>query len=466
MKSRAHILLMTASGTMMVSCYYACTAFILAGISKKPLPAAEAAAILFLATVITGIHSHRGWRGVHVAGLHMSGLLFSSLLLFHSYYRLESPFRHSGWVLDFFLLDRTITGWLFLVLLFFCVCFLWFCGIRLWIRPTDRTTLSHRFDLGLACLLVLLLVKLLIAVKGGTLPMAHSSTIPLLAFFIPGLFSMGLVRTQNTSRTGEITCFRGAGVVLGFPLIILLLGGGLFILFSPELQTFAEAGGGLFGTLARPIERMVLAMARFFLESGYRLKLGADSSTDSPPALPAMEGTAVSEIVVHLVTGLTIAILLATIGLLLYFLLKWLYKRLVSKTIKGDDRPSLWALTGLFVAAVKYFFASLLRRMHLIPDTSCIADKFYQRLLRWGRLSGLDHDVAETPKEYGIRLERRFPQLKKEIRLIILVHDEAIYGGITPDGHQVSAAKFALRRIRNPLLWFSRIKSFYFQNHY
>jgi len=466
MKNRVHIFLMTASGIMMLSCYYACTSFIMAAIARKPLPAAEGAAILFLAAVITGIHSQKGWRGGYVAGLHMSGLLFSLLLLFHNYYKIESPFRHPGWVFDFFLLNRAVTGWLFLILLFFSVCFLWFCGIRLWTRPTDRPTVSHRFDTGLACLLVLLLVKLLIAVKGGTLPIAHSSTIPLLTFFITGLFSIGLVRIQGASRAGEITCFFGAGVVLSFTFIVLLLGGGLYILFSPELQTFAEAGGGLFGTLSRPIEQTVLVLARFFLESGYRLKLGADLPAGSPPALPAMERPEISETIVHLVTGLTIAILLAAIGLLLYFLLKWFYKRLLSKTIREEDKMGLWAFFLLSIDAIKCLFASLLSRMHLIPDTSCIADKLYRRLLRWGRLSGLGHDDTETPKEYGIRLGHRFPQLKKEIRFIILLHDDAIYGGITPDGHQVSAAKFALKRIRNPLLWFASIKSFCFRNRY
>ena len=457
---------MTASGIMMISCFYACTDFILAGISQKPIHATQAAMILFFAAILTGIHRQRGWRPIYIAGLHLAGWVFASLWLCHRYYNLQSSFRHPGWILDFFMLDRAVTGWLFLILLLFCVCFLWFCGIRLWVRPTDQETISHRFDIGLACFLALGLIKLLINVKGGTLPLAQSSMIPLIVFMIAGLFSMGFVRTRGASQTGAANGFRGAGVVLGFTFMILLTGGGLFFFSSPKLQTVAEAGGGLLGTLAEPIEQMVLAMARFFLESGYRLKLGADSPTGSPPDIPAMEGPAVSTIIVHLITGLTIAILLATLGFLLYVLLKWLSERLFAKTMKAEDRQGIWALLRLYADAIKRLFISILSRMHLIADTSCAADKFYQRLLRWGRLSGLNHDVAETPKEYGIRLGHRFPQLKKEIRLIIFLHDEAIYGGIAPDSHQISTAKLALKRLRNPLLWFSRIKSFCFQNRY
>lgn len=455
---------MTASGLMMISCFYACTGFILAGISQKPIHGPQAAIILFFAAILTGTHRQRGWPPIYIAGLHLSGWVFASFWLCHRYYNLQSNFRHPGWVLDFFMLDRAVTGWLLLILLLFCVCFLWFCGIRLWLRPTDQETISHRFDIGLACFLALGLIKLLINVKGGTLPLAHSSMMPFFVFMIAGLFSMGFVRTRRAFQTGDATGFRGAGVVLGFTFMILLTGGGLFLFTSPKLQTVAETGGGLLGTLAGPIEQMVLILARFFLESGYRLKLGADSSTGSPPALPAMEGPAVPTIIVHLVTGLTIAILLATLGWLLYVLLKWLSERLFAKTMKAGDRPGIWVLLTLYADAVKRLFIFILSRMHLIADTSCAADKFYRRLLGWGRLSGLNHDAAETPREYALRLGHRFPQLKKEIRLIICFHDEAVYGDIAPDSHQISTAKLALKRLRNPLLWFSRIKSFCFQN--
>jgi hypothetical protein len=448
---------MTTSGLMMISCFYACTGFILAGISQKPIPVPEAVMILLFATALTGIHSQRGWRPIYIAGLHLAGWLFASLWLCHRYYKLESIFRHPGWILDFFMLDRAVTGWLFLILLFFCVFSLWFCGIRLSLMPADQATVSHRFDMGLACFLAIGLIKLLINVKSGTLPLAHSSMMPLIVFMVAGLFSMGVVRTRDASRTENATGFRSAGVVLGFTFMILLTGGGLFLFSSPKLQTVAEAGGGWFGTLAGPIEQMVLVLARFFLENGFRLKLGADSPTGSPPAIPAMEGPEISEFIVHLATGITIALLLATLGLLLYVLLKWLSERLFVKTMKAKGRQGIWALLCLYADAIKHLFISILNRMHLIADTSCAADKFYQRLLRWGRLSGLDHDVAETPKEYGIRLGHRFPELQKEIRLIICLHDEAVYGGIVPDSHQISAAKYALKRLRNPLLWFARI---------
>jgi len=464
MKSRINILLFLSSAGMMLSCFYVCTSFILACISQKPVPVSEAAAILLLATIITYIHNRRGWRWIYVTGLHILGLLFSSLWLYHSYYKLESPFWSLRWVLEFFMLERVVTGWFALILILLCVWILWFCGMRLLMRPTDQTTLSHRFDLGLAFLLFLLLIKLLIAVKGGSIPMEHSSTKSLLAFIILGLFSMGLVRSRSASQAGGVTYFKGAGVVLSFTFITLMLGGGLFILFLPGLQTLAEATYGLLGTMIRPMEQIVIFLSSFFLKYGTHRKLQEGPAGDALPTINRSGGEL--GILHYLFIGITIAILLAAAGFILYHLLKWLSKWLLSKTMEEKDRKGIWELLLLYIYSAKSLLSSFWVKIFNNPDTSCAAEKFYKHLLRWGRFSGLPHAVTETPKEYGIRLGHRFPRIKKEIRFIIHVHDEAIYGCIFPDGHQISRARLALRRIRNPLLWFARIKFLCFHNRF
>ena len=464
MKSRINILLFLSSVGMMLSCFYACTSFILACISQKPVPVSEAAAILLLATLITYIHNRRGWRRIYSTGLHLLGLLFSSLWLYHSYYTLESPVWSLRWVPEFFLLERAVTGWFALILILLCVWILWFSGMRLLIRPTDQTTLSHRFDLGLAFLLFLLLIKLLIAVKGGSIPMEHSSTKSLLAFIILGLFSMGLVRNRSASQAGGVTYFKGAGVVLSFTFITLMLGGGLFILFLPGLQTFAEASYGLLGTVTRSMEQILIFLSSLILESGFRHKLGNEPAGSPLPTINQSGGEL--GIFHHLFIGITIAMLLAMAGFILYHLLKWLSKWLLSKTMEEKDRKGIWELLLLSIYSLKILLLTLWFRIFYNPDTSCAAERFYRRLLRWGRFSGLPHAVTETPKEYGIRLGHRFPRIKKEVRFIIHVHDEAIYGCIFPDGHQISRARLALRRIRNPLLWFARIKSLCFHDRF
>jgi hypothetical protein len=132
--------------------------------------------------------------------------------------------------------------------------------------------------------------------------------------------------------------------------------------------------------------------------------------------------------------------------------------------VEEGDKRSFWELLLSCILAAKRILSILWIKIFYPSDTSFAAEKYYRRLLRWGRISGLRHAVFETPREYGIRLGHLFPQIEKEIRLIVDLHDEAVYGGIPPDKHQLSRARLAFRRIRNPLLWFARVKSLCFQN--
>jgi hypothetical protein len=463
MRTQKSVLLILSSGGMMLSPFYACTSFILACISQKPIPLSEAGVILFMATLITSIHSRRGWRRIYVIGLHILGLLFAFLRLCHNYYVLESPFWSFHWVQEFFMLERAAASWFVLVLILLCIWILWFCGIRLFTKPTDQTTISDRFDSGLGFIVLLLLIKLVIAVKGISIPLEHSATRPIIAFMILGLFSMGIVRNISPSQISGITYFKGAGIAMTFTFIILMLGGGLFILFLPEFQNLAQTSADLLKTMTKPLGPIVVALIRFTLGKGWWGQSWEDAISDGPSATPQTSGGAgVFEFMAAcLIIGLIITILLGS-GFLLYHLFNWFR----SKTAEEKERGGIWKLLLSFIHAAKQLFSSLRGRILSGRDGSYTAERFYQNLLRWGRFSGLSHAVFETPKEYAIRLGHRFPQIEKELRQIVHLHDEAIYGCISPDSHQISRARLALRRIRNPLLWFARIKSLCFHNRF
>jgi len=464
MKYKKNILLVFSSGAMMLSCLYTCTAFVLACLSHKPVSVSEAAGVLVLAMLITLCHHRRGWRRIHVFGIHAAGFIFSTLWLCYCYYGIESHFWRLGWVQEFFTLERGATEWLVLISILLCAWVLWLLGRRLSTRSTDRTTISNRFDIGLAYFLALLLIKLLIAVKGGIVPVAHSSTEAIMAFIVLGLFSMGLVRTRSESQTASISYFKGAGIVMSFAAITFMLGGGLFILFLPELETVAETGADLLKTVAEPVEQILIALSRISLKGGVPRLFVSELSV---PLIDQSGGEL--GILHYLFIGFTITILLGMGGFILYRLLKWLLAMLkwfFSETVAEKDKKGIWELLLSCILSAKRFFSTLRAKIFHPPDTLCAAEKFYRRLQRWGRFSGLHHPCSETPKEYGIRLGHRFPRIDSEIRLIIHVHDEAIYGCISPDGHQISRARLALRRIRNPFLWFARIKSLCFHDRF
>ena len=164
----------------------------------------------------------------------------------------------------------------------------------------------------------------------------------------------------------------------------------------------------------------------------------------------------------YLFAGFTIAIVLTIAGLILYFIVNWLR----ATTAEEKKRKGIWELLVLIIQGIKQLFYSLRERILFNTDEFSAAKNIYLRLLRWGRFSGLAHIVCETPKEYGHRLGDRFPQIEKEILQIVHLHDEAIYGGISPDKQQIYRARLALIRIRNPLWWFARLKSLCFQNRF
>jgi hypothetical protein len=282
---------------------------------------------------------------------------------------------------------------------------------------------------------------------------------------ILGLFSMGIVRNSSPSQTGGITYFKGAGIALTFAFTVLLLGGGLFTLFLTEFQNLAETSAHLLKTTSRPLGSIAVALIRFVFGRDYQEQWWLDAISDgasvTPQAGEGAGGGVLELIAAFLIIGLTITILLG-FCFILYKIFNWLR----STTVEDKERPGIWKLLLSFIDAVKQLFWSLRGRMSRDRDGAYTAEKIYQNLLRWGRLSGLSHAFFETPQEYGIRLGRRFPRIEKEIRRIIHLHDEAIYGGVSPDSHQISRARLALRRIRNPFLWFARIKSLCFHNRF
>jgi len=467
MKVPKNILLILSSGGMILSIYYACTSFIFACIDQKPVSLFESGMVLFIATLITSIHCRRGWRRIYAVGLHILVLSFAFLRLWHNYYDLESPFWNFNWIQKFFILERTAAHWPVVILILACIWIIWFCGIRLYTRPTDPTTISHRFDAGLGYLLLLLLIKLVIASKGVSIPMEHSATRPLISFIILGLFSMAMVRTNSTFQTGDIQYLKGAGVAMTFTFITLALGGGLLILFLPGLQTVAEAGYNLLGTMKGPIEQCVFFLANVFFNSGFRRQTQEGSAGDYLPIINRSGGEL--GFFHYLFAGCTIAILLAMAVFILYRLLKWLFPQLkwfFSKTAREKGTKGIGDLLLSYILAVKWILSTLWAKIFQPPDMSSTAKNFYQKLLRWGKLSGLRRSVCETPQEYGIRLGNRFPQIEEEIERIIRMHDEALYGCIFHNSRQLSRAKLALRRIRNPLLWFDRIKALCIHNRF
>ena len=89
------------------------------------------------------------------------------------------------------------------------------------------------------------------------------------------------------------------------------------------------------------------------------------------------------------------------------------------------------------------------------------AAAIYNRMLRWGRRSGLPASASETSLEYGRRLMQRFPQLQIEIELIVKAFNREIYGQIPTPDRSLTRIKSAQRRMRHPRHWTARIRAWF-----
>ena len=91
------------------------------------------------------------------------------------------------------------------------------------------------------------------------------------------------------------------------------------------------------------------------------------------------------------------------------------------------------------------------------------AASVYAGILRWGRRSGQPPVPSDTPVEYGNRLMHHFPQLKQEIDMIVVAFNRELYGEISTDEKSLGLISAALRRMRSPRHWPSRMRGWFMQ---
>ena len=95
-----------------------------------------------------------------------------------------------------------------------------------------------------------------------------------------------MARYGNSGETGSYRAYRGMGVILSFVMLVLLLGGGLVILFLPALMGAAELGHGLLKAGAGPVVPVLVTVLKFILVKGCRRTREAPRSAKPADAGP------------------------------------------------------------------------------------------------------------------------------------------------------------------------------------
>ena len=463
MKKEKGALLFLIIVGMELSWRYAWANFLTTSILHQPFPFPEAIGTFALAAGLTLFSKGKGWRIVYILSIQVFGLILAALRIVYAFNTSSYSFLSQTWLIEFFNTPRSPLEWLNLILILFLTLMLWVGGITLARRSTAYSTLSSRFDLGLAAFFLLFLTKLLLLVKGGIKIEDPISLFFLFPFFVFSLLAIGLVRNRSTTPKDFLPGYQGIGVILSFTVVVVLFGTGLVLFFLPYLTLAAETGYGILKTAAKPLGPILVSVLRFiFLHGTIR------PENPSPPAKGSI-GDLVSpgesswwtelleKILAWVFGGLFALIALIIAGLALFFLFRWL----LSRTPVSQRKQSTWFSILLWAERLRVFLLScwtgIIRRVKGYKG----AVQFYTALLSWGRHSGLPHFLSETPTEYGFRLKNRFPSLKREIESIIQAFNQEVYGEITLNQQQFAIAKSAWHRLRSPFHWPSRLKTWF-----
>lgn len=445
---------------MLLAWAYAWASFTMPLAGRHPFPLPEGALILALATMITLLHRGRGWRVIYIIGLQVVGFLLAALRMVYVHFEFSDPFWSVDWVGSLLFLQRGFLEWMIIILVLFWALVLWIGGTRIARKSIDLFTICTRFDVGAAVFLLLLIIEILMLVKGVTLNHDRNTESGFLAFFALGLLGLGMARYGNSVDRNHFAAYRGIGVITSFVVFVLLLGGGFVILFLPVLISAAELGHGLIKAGAEPVLPILLTLLRIFLVSGCR------GVREDPPSAKredqgpdfSLQGDGGGVLEVIMVWGFTILVCLLTLAVLAlvaWYLIRWL----ASRSPGTVNTPSMWEILLRWLSLVKTLLLSFINRVLRRRHGKRGAGYHYARLLRWGSRCGLSHLPNETPLEYGSRLLQHFPMLNDEIPLIIDLFNQHVYGVIDPDVKQLDAARFAFRRLRSPLLWPARAKT-------
>ena len=466
MKRENRGLLLSASAGIELSWLYAWATFLTVSIAHRPFPFLEAIGTFGLATALAFFSRGRGWRIIQILGLQLAGFTLATVRVLYVFNYWSWPFFNTNGGKELFHSPRGFLDWLSFLLILFSILLFWSRGVALARRPVTYRAICSRFDVGLSAFFLLVLTKFLLLVKGGIQINDPRSALSLFPLFVFSLLAIGLVRTRSDAQRDFLPGYQGIGVIVSFTAVLLLFGMGLVLFFLPHLTAAAEMGYGVLKTVTQPLGPVLAVIVRFLFLHGCNRRpephlapLEGNESDIAPP----VEGSWWTELLEKILgwgfLGLLGLLVLIVSAFAVVYLLRWLFSRTgTDKTAPVRLNPTALWLSRLF-AFLLFLWGEIARRVRGHRN----ALELYTALLGWGRHSGLPHLLSETPTEYGLRLKNQFPGVKKEIQSIIEAFNEEVYGEVILDEDQMAIAQCAWRRLRRPLHWPSRLKTWFFR---
>jgi hypothetical protein len=448
-------LLTVINGCMDLVWLYAWAVFTTSALIPRTFPLPACGATFCMAAVITRLVGYRGWRVITVGLFHLAGLFVGVGIVLHGILMTHYPFWRVGeWVGALGGWNVAHKGFRIAVVCFWTIS-IWVGGMRLVRRPVNYHSVSARFDLGLGAFFVLFLIQLLIRMKYGA-PVHHDMTgYLMLSFFAFGVFAVGLARNQTEAEKSFMGRHSGVGLLLGFSVLVLLVGTGTALMILPSLSEAARVLHDGINTVGAQVEPILTKIITFIfrpLASGTSTGSGA---ADAAPLLsPPGTGGRISIlglILLWAVLGSMGAVILFLLGKFIWYAIRRLFSR-TAKAKRGKSGLSL-PLTRLLS-----FLQALIRLLFKRRDALGVVE-LYSRLVSWGKRSGIPRAFHETPLEYEGRLTRQFPDAGPEFGRITNAYNLTVYGEASEDQVGLQEARGAWRKLLRLWLWLARLKS-------
>ena len=463
MTSRKGILWYIVNGAMEMSWFFAWAMFSAMATLHRPFPFLEAIGAFALAACLARISIGKGWRIAQILGLQAFGFLGAALTIIHMLYYASQPLLGAGWLTEFFTASKSPLEWIILLVNLFWIVMLWAGGVMLARRPAAYYGTCARFDFGLAALFALFVTKLIILIKGGIRIDDPLSLLFVFPFFLFSLLSIGMVRIRSDAPKAFLPGYQGIGVIVSFVAVVLLGAGGLVLFFLPGLTAVAEVGYRAIKIAGAPLGSIFVTIIRFmFMPRGSRPDAPAEPSPgiDWEAIKPGPQSwwmELLEKILGWGLSGLVLLCVAVVAGICVFYVLKWL----LSRTSASEKRePQSWSISAWFVRLWDLLISSCKKVSRSMKGYEKAAE-LYGALLRWARRSGFPNVRSETPLELGARLDARFPALKPQIEVIISAFNQEVYGERVLSGMQLATARSAWRTLRSPLLWPSRLKTWF-----
>jgi hypothetical protein len=465
MKSEKETLRVLTSAGMEIAWRYAWSNFLTLSIIHRPFPLPVALGAFATAALFTRLSRRRNWRRIQAALIQIAGFTIAAFLMAYRFFFRESSFLAGNWFIDLIRQLKAPQQWSTLLPVLCCLLLFWLGGRAFDKNPRNYFAVCLQFDKGLGAFFLLLLIKVLIQVKGG-LRLEDPATGPLvIAFFLFSLLAISLTLSWGDVKKAFLAGYHGIGIILGFTTIVVLCGAALILLTFPYLTQIADSAHTILKETAAPlgpifvkILHFIFGRARFGIETGRHGTPGLGTDLSLPPASGGWEETLLQVIIWGLIAILGL-MAIGVFGYLANYMVRWFLKR--NPLDKANPQSSTWLLKLL--SFLKTLPLSVWDRVLYLLGGVDSAASVYARILRWGSRSGKPPVPSETPGEYGSRLIHCFPKLKEEIEMIVEAFNLEVYGEIATEEQMLCRISSALRRMRSPRHWPSRMRRWFLQ---